>query len=243
MSSGLARLLVVKSNKLVSCPRCCSCKVVKNGKKKTGIQNIHCKACGLQFQEEYLYWGADHKNKDLLKRMLLRGSGVRDCAVVLGISTSCVLRYILRMGKASEIRPKRNCYHLVQIDEQWSYVGGKQKKVWLLYAICKQSGEILAANWGKRDKKSIKALLKKLQGVEIDFYCTDYWKAFGQVLPKEKHIIGKKYTKKIEGINTWFRTRLRRLTRRTVCFSKKLLYHYAIMKTAIYERNLGTSYI
>ena len=233
----------MKSNKLVSCPRCCSGKVVKNGKKKTGLQNILCKLCGLQFQEEYLYWGADYKNRDLLKRMLLRGSGVRDCAIVLGISTDVVLRTILRMGKVSEIRPKHNFYHLVQIDEQWSYVGNRKKKVWLLYAICKQSGEILAANWGKRNKKSIRALLKKLQCTAVNFYCTDHWRAFAEVLPKEKHLIGKKYTKKIEGINTWFRTRLRRLVRRTVCFSKKLIYHYAIMKTAIYERNKKTSYI
>lgn len=233
----------MKSNKLVSCPCCCSGKVVKNGKKKTGIQNIRCKLCGLQFQEEYLYRGADHKNKGLLKRMLLRGSGVRDCAMVLGISTDCVLRCILRMGKVSEIKPRHRSYHLVQIDEQWSYVGNKQKKVWLLYAICKQSGEILAANWGKRNKKSIKDLLKKLQEIAVNFYCTDNWRAFAEVLPKEKHILGKKYTKKIEGINTWFRTRLRRLVRRTVCFSKKLIYHYSIMKTAICERNIRTSYI
>jgi len=233
----------VRLNKDVQCPRCRSVKVVKNGKKKTGVQNILCRGCRLQFQGEYLYQGADHKNKDLLKRMLLRGSGVRDCSAVLGISIGCVLKFILRMGKASEIRPKHNFYRLVQIDEQWSYVGNKQKKVWLLYAICKQSGEILAANWGKRNKKSIKALLKKLQEREINFYCTDQWKAFAEVLPKEKHIIGKKYTKKIEGINTWFRTRLRRLVRRTVCFSKKLIYHYSIIKTAICERNIRTSYI
>ncbi len=175
--------------------------------------------------------------------MLLRGIGVRDCAVVLGIGTSCVPRSILSMGKASAIKPQQAVYHIVQIDEQWPYVGNKQKKVWLLYATCKQSGKILAANWVKRDKKAIKALLKKLQGVEINFYCTDNWKAFAEVLPKEKHLIGKKYTKKTEGANTWFRTRLRRLTRRTVCFSKKLPYHYLIMKTAIYERNIGTSYI
>ena len=236
-------LLIVRLNKEAQCPRCRSVKVVKNGKKKTGVQNILCRGCGLQFQDEYLYQGADQKNKDLLKRMLLRGSGVRDCSVVLGISIGCVLRCVLRMGKSSEIKPKRNSYHLVQIDEQWSYVGNKQKKVWLLYAICKQSGEILAANWGKRNKKSIKALLKKLQEREINFYCTDHWKAFAEVLPKEKHIIGKKYTKKIEGINTWFRTRLRRLVRRTVGFSKKLIYHYSIMKTAICERNIRTSYI
>ena len=175
--------------------------------------------------------------------MLLRGSGVRDCAAVLGISSGSVLRCILRMGKAAKIWPKHNAYHLVQIDEHWSYVGNKQKKVWLLYAICKNSREILAANWGKRNIRSIRALLKKLQGVEINFYCTGHWQAFAEVLPKEKHIVGKKYTKKIEGINTWFRTRLRRLVRRTVCFSKKLIYHYSSMKMAICERNIKASYI
>lgn len=235
--------MVVKSDKTVSCARCRSFNAVKNGRKKTGIQNIRCKLCGLHFQEEYLYWGAGHKNKDLLKRMLLRGRGARDCAAVLGISAGSVLRCILRMGNAAKVWPKHDTYHLVQIEEQWYYVGNKQKKVWLLYAICKNSGEILAANWGKRNKKSIRALLKKLQGIAVNFYCTGQWKAFAKVLPKEKHIIGKKHKKKIEGINTWFRTRLRRLTRQTVCFSKKLIYHYPIIKTAIYESDIRASYI
>jgi len=30
----------------------------------------------------------------------------------------------------------------------------------------------------------------------------DYFTKFAEVLPKEKHVIGKKYTEKIEGINT-----------------------------------------
>ncbi|MGI4805678.1 MAG: IS1/IS1595 family N-terminal zinc-binding domain-containing protein [Janthinobacterium lividum] len=51
----------MKSNKLVGCPRCYNGKVVKNGKKKTGLQTTLCRSCSLQFQEEYLYWGADHK--------------------------------------------------------------------------------------------------------------------------------------------------------------------------------------
>jgi len=76
-------LLIVRLIKQAECPRCRSFKVVKNGKKKTGAQNILCKGCGLQFQGEYVYWGAAHEKKALLKRMLLRGSGIRDCSVVL----------------------------------------------------------------------------------------------------------------------------------------------------------------
>jgi IS1 family transposase len=62
-------------------------------------------------------------------------------------------------------------------------------------------------------------------------------------LPAEKHFIGKQYTKKIEGVNTWFRTRLRRLVRRTTCFSKKLTYHWSMIKLAIKKRNERASYI
>ena len=83
----------------------------------------------------------------------------------------------------------------------------------------------------------------KLKGIEIDTYCTDDWVSFKEVLPKEKHLIGKAFTKKIEGVNTWFRTRLRRLVRRTTCFSKKLKYHWAMMKLDIIKPNERASYI
>lgn len=85
-------------------------------------------------------------------------------------------------------------------------------------------------------KQSRSQLLLKLKEVQIDTYCTDAWQAFLEMLPKEKHLIGKQYIKKIEGVNTWFRTKLRRLVRRTTCFSKKLLYHWSMMKIAISKR-------
>ena len=234
---------IVKLDKEVSCPDCHSSKVVKNGKKKTGAHNLLCRSCGLQFQGAYVYWGAVKSNKVLLLRMLLRGSGVRDCCAILGISMGCVWRTLLNRAAPMEIKPKHRYYNKVQIDEQWSYVGRKKKKVWMLYAICAESGEILAASWGRRNKKNVKMLLLKMKALEINFYCTDSWRAFMEVLPAQKHIIGKCFTKKIEGFNTWFRTRLRRLMRRTTGFSKKLHYHYAMMKAAICHRNLNASYI
>lgn len=175
--------------------------------------------------------------------MLLRGSGVRDCAVVLGISKNCVLRHLVKAAEEVTIKPQRSDYHRVQIDELWSYVGKKEKKVWLLYAYCAESGEILAFTLGKRSAKTVKNLMVKLKHLEIDFFCTDDWEAFAAVLPYYKHLIGKRFTKAIEGVNTWFRTRLRRLVRRTTCFSKKVLNHYAMIKLAIYHRNQPLSYI
>ena len=175
--------------------------------------------------------------------MLLRGSGIRDCAAVAGISKETVLRIILRNAVKLDMKPHHCHYNKVQIDEQWSYVGKKKKKVWMIYAYAPEKDEILGFAMGKRNWKTVYNLLLKLKALNIDFFLTDNREAFKAVLPGEKHLIGKQFTKAIEGINTWFRTRLRRLVRRTVCFSKKLIYHYSMTKLAIYHRNHQSSYI
>jgi IS1 family transposase/transposase-like protein len=227
----------------VVCPGCQGERIVKNGRKKTGKQILLCKDCRLQFQWEYSYQGADKKVKDKIVRMLLRGSGIRDCAAVMVVSIGCVLRLLLKEGFELEIKPRYHHYYKVQIDEQWSYIEKKGRTVYMLYAICAETSEILAACWGKRNRPMLRQLMDKLKGLDIDFYYTDNWICFAEVLPAEKHFIGKQYTKKIEEVNTWFRTRLRRLVRQTTCFSKKLTYHWSMMKLAIKKRNERASYI
>jgi insertion element IS1 protein InsB len=56
---------------------------------------------------------------------------------------------------------------------------------------------------GKRNSKSVHNLLLKLKGLETDFFLTDDWKAFKAELPYYQHLIGKQFTKSIEGVNTW----------------------------------------
>ena len=233
----------MKQDKAEYCPYCLSVKVVRNGIKRTGRQNFKCKVCLKQFQNEYLYLGADRSVKNKVVQMQLRGSGIRDTALVQGVSPATVLRCVVSASLNAVAKPKKRYYPQVQIDELWMYVAKKQKKVWLLYAYCYQTDEILAFTMGKRNSKTVRNLLLKLKGLEIDWYLTDKWEAFSKELPYDKHLIGKQFTKAIEGVNTWFRTTIRRLNRRTTCFSKKLIYLYATIKLAICKRNQHASYI
>ncbi len=137
---------------------------------------------------------------------------------------------IIRNAFPVDIEPQQLHHDAVQIDEQWSYVGRKKKKVWLLYAYSARDAEILAFKMGKRNGKTVYNLWFKMKHIPIDFFRTDNREACKVVLPAEIHIVGKRFTKAIEGINTWFRTRIRRLVRRTVCFSKKRLYQYSLIK-------------
>lgn len=175
--------------------------------------------------------------------MLCRGSGVRDCTAVSEVGKRTVLTWIKAWAAGLTVTPRKHNYSRVQLDEHWSYVGKKAKKVWLLYAYAVDDDEIIAFTMGKRSAKSVQNLFVKLKRLDIGVFLTDDWEAFAAVLPKAKHLIGKQYTKAIEGVNTFFRTRVRRLVRRTVCFSKKLLYHYSMLKIVIYHRNQRASYI
>ena len=181
--------------------------------------------------------------KNKVVQMQLRGSGIRDTALVEGVSPATVLRCLISESMHAVIQPGKRYYPQVQIDELWMYVATKKKKVWLLYAYCYRTDEILAFTMGKRNSKTVRNLLLKLKGLEIDWYLTDKWEAFSHELPYYQHLIGKQFTKAIEGVNTWFRVRIRRLNRRTTCFSKKLVYLYAIIKLAVCKRNQHSSYI
>jgi len=221
----------------INCPHCQSSKVVKNGKKKNGSQNLLCRSCSKQFQPVYQNKGADPAIKQLIIRLLERNSGIRDIEELLGVSRKCILDNLCRQGNAIQIQPANKHYTSVQIDEVWSYVKKKKGKYWLLYAYSSEADEILAYSCGTRSAKTVKELLKKLKNVDIDEYCTDHWKAFTKVLPPEKHKIGKEYTKNIEGVNTCIRARNRRFARKTTCFSKKKENHDAALNIMFNYRN------
>jgi len=67
--------------------------------------------------------------------------------------------------------------------------------------------------------------------------CTDYWKAYGEFVPEEKHIKSKKETFTVEGYNSLFRHFLARLRRKTKCYTKaKYMLVYSV-KLLMLKRN------
>ena len=116
------------------------------------------------------------------------------------------------------------CY-TAEIDEFWSYVGNKKNQRWTWYAMEKQSGIIVSWHNGKRTDEDFKILLNQMKYIPIDTYYTDDWGAYSRLLPKEKHVVGKDKTWKIERKNLNFRTHLKRLNRKTICYSKSETNH------------------
>ena len=112
-----------------------------------------------------------------------------------------------------------------EMDELWSYVGDKSNQRWTWYAIERKSGIILAWHNGKRRDKDFLVLWILLAQFPIARYYTDDWGSYSKYIPEKKHRIGKDKTWKIERKNLNFRTHLKRLTRKTICFSKNEQIH------------------
>lgn len=133
--------------------------------------------------------------------------------------------------------------HLVceeaELDEQWSYVGNKSNQRWLWYAVDHNTNTILAYVLGRRKDIVFEELKALLEPFGISRYYTDDWGAYERHLDKNKHEVGKKNTQKIERKNLNLRTWIKRLTRKTICFSKLDKMHDIVIGLLINKVEFG----
>jgi insertion element IS1 protein InsB len=132
--------------------------------------------------------------------------------------------------------------YTAEADEFWSFVGNKHNQRWTWLAMEKTSGVIIAWHNGKRTDEDLQTLINMLSDYPVSKYYTDSWGGYKRLLPEEKHVIGKDETWKIERKNLNFRTHLKRLSRRTICYSKSELVHDNVIGMYIerYYYNTGT---
>src|SRR5215471_8278157 len=107
-----------------------------------------------------------------------------------------------------------------ELDEMWSYVRSKANPRWLWHAIDHHSGHVLAYVFGRRQDTVFLQLQALLEPFGITRYYTDGWGAYERHIDTAKHRVGKENTQKIESKHINLRTRIKRLVRRTICFSK-----------------------
>jgi len=170
--------------------------------------------------------------------MSICSSGIRDIAYVLKISPVTVISTIRKYAKSIVYleEPKYLSLDAVEIDEQWSFVGKKKNQKWLWYGFDRKSKEVIAYQLGKRTDESFKKLWDKLSNYKISTFYTDNWASYSKIIPKNKHIISKRETVHIERNNLNLRTHIKRLSRRTICFSKAEDMHENLIKIYLYLR-------
>ncbi len=128
-----------------------------------------------------------------------------------------------------------------EMDEMWSFVTNKSNQRWLWHAIDHHTGEILAYVLGRRKDHVFKQLTLLLEPFGIQHFYTDDWGAYERILDEESHHIGKQNTQKIERKHLTLRTRIKRLARKTICFSKLEMMHDIVIGLFINRYEFGRS--
>jgi len=116
-----------------------------------------------------------------------------------------------------------------ECDEQWSFVQAKSTKRWLWYILEKTTRKVIAFVFGKRDNATFQKLVDLVPKNLIDRLDTDEWKSYKSIRFTPIHRTSKAFTWRIERKNLDLRTRLKRLARRTICFSKSEFVHDAVI--------------
>lgn len=226
----------------VQCPHCHSEQIVKRGKTARGTQRYLCQnALCTQgsFLLDYRNRGCVPAVKDLIIDMSLNASGIRDTARVLHISTDTVLselkkkettlesvnKALLRTLHPDDIRVHIARAGEAEMDEMWSFVGKKKDQRWLWHAIDHHTGAVLAYVFGRRKDEVFLQLKALLAPFGLTRFYTDHWGAYTRHLDPDLHSPGKRNTQKIERKHLTLRTRIKRLVRKTICFSKTIQMH------------------
>ena len=235
---------------ILHCPHCQGTAIIRHGKTRQGKQRYCCQetVCdGRTFLLEYSYAGHSAEIKHQIVDMAMHASGIRDTARVLHVSPTTVIKELkkkepelqsvnhsvlasvqpeqveIEIGRADELEVRRGLSS--ELDEMWRFVQAKVHPRWLWHAIDHHTGKVLAYVFGRRKDTVFLKLKALLEPFGITRYYTDGWGAYERHVEAEKHTIGKENTQKIERKHINLRTRIKRLVRRTICFSKTERMH------------------
>jgi len=232
----------------VRCPHCQSDQIVKRGKTARGTQRYLCQNTRCpkgSFLLDYCNRGCLPEVKQTIIDMSLNASGVRDTARSLHICPNTVLRELKKKEGVLEavntsllrtLHPAAVAWDLerageaeAEMDEMWSFVGHKGNPRWLWHAIDHHTGKVLAYVFGRRKDEVFLRLKALLEPFGLTRYYTDYWGAYTRHLAPDEHCPGKRNTQKIERKHLTLRTRIKRLARKTICFSKTTQMHDIVL--------------
>ena len=100
---------------------------------------------------------------------------------------------------------------------------------------------MLAYVFGRRQDTVFLELKALLEPFGITRSCTDGWGAYERHVEAELPTVGKAHTQKIESKHINLRTRIKRLVRRTICFSKTERMHDLVIGLFINRYGFGVA--
>lgn len=219
----------IKSVDGLICPKCKSLYAVKNGKTSAGTQRYCCKQCGLSYIIDFKNKACNKNSNFQIVLFIKEGLGIRSIARLLSISTTTVLERIVSIA-ANIKKPAIPIGKSYEVDEMRTFVGTKNCLYWIVYALERESKRVVDFSIGNRTNKTLEQVITSLKLSSATKIYTDGLKNYRTLIPQKLHSTHLHATNHIERNNLTVRTHLKRLNRKTICFSRKRLFLQSVLK-------------
>jgi insertion element IS1 protein InsB len=216
----------------VFCKEFCIKKGIKNK-----VQTYYCKPC----KKYQRYTTKSIIVKEHLERDIIRfsneGLGIRSIARLTQSTASYVVRCLLRI--AGEIAVPIVSEHgaSYEIDEIQTYIGKNEPAnyTWITYAINQNTKKVIAFIVGRRTKENLKIVIDQVLALQPQKIYTDGLNIYKSLIDKVIHKVQRFKINHIERKNLTLRTHLKRLNRRTICYSKSIAMLTACLTIYFYN--------
>jgi len=195
---------------------------------QSGQQRYQCKNCFKTFINVYLKKALSKQLDNEIVILLKEGCGIRSIGRILAISAVTVLRRIKHIAKQLK-KPLISFGKEYELDEICTYIKRKSRKRWVVYAIRKDTKQVVDFTIGSRTNRTLSKVTHTLILSNAAKVFTDKLPNYKYLLPATIHATQYRGTNHIERKNLTLRTHLKRLNRRTICFSRSIAMLHACL--------------
>jgi insertion element IS1 protein InsB len=215
--------------KMITC-KYCNGSCIKDGFQKNGQQRYKCKLCKKRQQLTYRNQACNVGVNNWIIGLVKESCGIRSIARLLKLAINTIIKRIKQLAAKVKKPPIALKQASVEVDEIRTFVGTKRNTYWVAYALSRQTGTVIDYIVGKRTKRTLGILTKTLLLSQVKKIYTDRLTTYQKLIPKSIHFRGSKGINHIERYNLNLRTHLKRLSRRTICFSRSAVMLNACLR-------------
>jgi insertion element IS1 protein InsB len=193
---------------------------------KKGCQNrrqkYYCKACKSHQQKTYTYRLCTAEDERTIVKLNNIGVGINGIARFTGMSKANVINKIRDLSKKTT-KPVINEEHQeYETDEMHTIIENKRKSCYIIYAINNHTRQVIDFIVGSRTKENIGKVISTVNLLNPKKIFTDKLNIYPGLINKSVHSTIQYKTNHIERNNLNLRMNLKRLSRKTICYSKSI---------------------
>ena len=184
------------------------------------VQKLYCKTCGRHFQSAYKNTKVTATLLHQITHLNNEGMGISGIARLTGLSKGHVVNMIRKLA-AAICKPRLiETGQAYEADEMYTYIGHKVIPCYIMYAINRHSKQVIELIVGNRTKENLKRIISAIIDLHPKRIFTDRLNIYSGLIDNKIHSASAYRINHIERFNLTLRTHVKRLNRKTICYSK-----------------------